>query len=184
MGQEVFSVHPIQLLRDEHRIIEQVLSALEAKIESLDGLPFPRDFFDRALEFLNTFSDGSHRYREERALFPLLECRGLALRGTPLGTSLGDHDYGRLFLAGVAENLDAAENGSTGALAAVRDYAGAYICLLRRHIAKEEDVIFPMAERSLTAADAAKLLRQFERAPIPQHCRAFADELAPAPCAD
>jgi hemerythrin-like domain-containing protein len=176
-------VHPIELLRYEHRLIEYVLSALDARIEALDGVPFPRGFFDRALDFLNTFADGSHRYREERALFPLLEARGMAHRGSPLGTSLGDHDYGRVFLAGVAENLDAAEKGSPGALAAVRDYAGAYICLLRRHIEKEENVIFPMAETTLTAADAGSLLRQFALAPAPVHCRALAEELARQPSA-
>jgi len=175
-------MHPIQALRDEHQLIEQVLSAVEARLEELDGVPFPRVFFDRALAFLDTFADGSHRYREERALFPLMEARGIARRGGPVGTSEGDHDYGRVFLAGVRENLDAAESGSPGAVAAVRDYGALYVRLLRHHIGREETVLFPLAETALTTSDLARLERQFALAPPPASCRTFAAEVGGNPC--
>jgi hemerythrin-like domain-containing protein len=171
-------MHPIEQLRDDHRAIRKVLDALESRIEELDGLPFPRAFFDRALDFLTAFADGSHRHREERGLFPLLEARGVARHGGPMGAALGDHDFGRIFLNGMRENLEAAERGSPGALASLRNHAGAYIDILRAHIRREDEVLFPMAEKALTARDTEHLRHRFSLVPTPERYRAFAEEVA------
>jgi hemerythrin-like domain-containing protein len=171
-------MHPIEQLRDEHRAIRKVLDALELRIEELDGAPFPRAFFDRAVDFLTVFADGFHRHREERGLFPLLESRGVARHGAAIGACLGDHDFGRIFLNGIRENLDAAEGGSPGALAAIRDCAGSYIDILRAHIRREDEVLFPIAEKALTANDAEDLRRRFNLVAAPEQCRTFAEEIA------
>jgi hemerythrin-like domain-containing protein len=49
-----------------------------------------------------------------------------------------------------------------GALPGIRQNADAYRDLLRRHIEKEEQVLFPMAERMVPAKQAADLISRFD----------------------
>jgi hemerythrin-like domain-containing protein len=153
--------HPTEILTNEHRVIERVLRALESEVMTLEKPPFPRDFFDRALEFFATFADGCHHAKEERWLFPVLEKRGLTRDGGPIGVMLYEHVQGRARLAEIRQNLDAAERGDRKAIEAVRRASESYIHLLRQHIWKEDNVLFHMARMVLSAQDIEELGKQF-----------------------
>ena len=153
--------HPTEILTNEHRVIERVLRALESEVTTLEKPPFPRDFFDRALEFFATFADGCHHAKEERWLFPVLEKRGLTREGGPIGVMLYEHDQGRARLAEIRQNLDAAERGDRKAVEAVRRASESYVHLLRHHILKEDNVLFHMARMVLSAQDIEELGKQF-----------------------
>ena len=58
---------PIQQLMEEHRVIEQVLAALEAAARR--ELQFP--FYEQAVDFIVNFADGCHHAKEEDRLFPM-----------------------------------------------------------------------------------------------------------------
>ena len=45
----------------------------------------------------------------------------------------------------------------------IAENARGYIDLLRAHIGKENNVLFPMADRALTPEDQAHLAQEFER---------------------
>jgi hemerythrin-like domain-containing protein len=160
-------MHPTDVLRGEHRIIEAKLSELEGQIAAPAG-PFPRAFFDEALDFFRNFADGCHHAKEENLLFPRMKERGVPERGGPIAVMLAEHDEGRGYLKAVRENLDAAEQGS----AAARDHVGAnaqaYITMLRRHIFKEDNILFRMAESVLEADDVAELQKDFAAVEIPE----------------
>jgi len=155
------ATHPVDQLMSEHRIIENVLSAMEARTAEMTPATFPAVFFDQALDFFRNFADGYHHYKEEDALFPMLKSRGVPEEGGPIGCMLKEHVFGRSCLAGIRENLEAARGGSAEAVEAVRRFANDYIGMLRQHIMKEDTVLFRMARHILEQPDVEKLERQF-----------------------
>ena len=59
------------ILKNDHRVIERVLGALEmgsARLRS--GHPVRPGFFLDAADFIRGFADGWHHCKEERVLFP------------------------------------------------------------------------------------------------------------------
>jgi len=178
---------PIDVLMHEHRLIEQVLSALEQRVADLGQQPFPAEFFEKALDFFANYADGCHHYKEEDALFPLMKERGIPEQGGPIGCMLHDHQFGRACLRGVRENLAAARGGSREAMDAIRRHATEYIAMLRGHIFKEDNVLFRLAYQALTPADMMALEADFAREDNPkinqavrERYEALAAELAAA----
>jgi hemerythrin-like domain-containing protein len=164
--------HPVDQLMDEHRVIERVLNALEARLAKTEGA-FPAEFVERALDFFRNFADGCHHYKEEQALFPQLKERGVPEQGGPIGCMLREHGEGRAYLGGIRDQIEAARSGSLGAAAVLRDQAARYIELLRQHIIKEDRVLFQVAHRVLTEADTAALEAEFHDESNPKTARAL-----------
>ena len=89
-------MHPTEVLSQEHRAIENMLGALEEQIRAAPaGQPFPRRFFDEALDFFRNFADGCHHAKEENLLFPRMKERGVPENGGPIGVMLAEHEQGR-----------------------------------------------------------------------------------------
>jgi hemerythrin-like domain-containing protein len=59
-----------------------------------------------------------------------------------------------------AEKLEA---GEASAREAVVTNARGYVILLQQHIMKEDNILFPMADRVIPVADHAKVAEDFER---------------------
>ncbi len=180
-------IHPTQVLMNEHRVIEHVLVALEAKLEDLEKGCFPREFFEKALDFFVNFADGCHHAKEEMRLFPALKQRGVPEQGGPIGVMLYEHEVGRAYLQTIRAHLNAAERGEPEAIGAIRSAAMGYIELLRAHILKEDNILFAIARRVLTPADVERLQKEFEcvehhhvGAGVHERYEALAEELAGA----
>ncbi len=165
-------MHPTEILSREHRVIESMLDALETQIrESKSGSPFPRLFFDEALDFFRHFADGCHHAKEENLLFPRMRERGVPQYGGPIGVMLAEHDQGRGYLKTIREHLDAAEEGSAEARNVVFGNSAAYIEMLRHHIQKEDRILFRMAKMVLEPDDVAELHREFAAVTVPERFR-------------
>ncbi len=164
------TMHPTEILSQEHRVIEGMLERLEEQMETTQ--PFPRAFFDEALDFFRNFADGCHHAKEENLLFPRMRERGVPGNGGPIGVMLAEHDQGRAYLRAVRENLDAAEQGSAQARELVFGNAKGYITLLRQHIYKEDNILFRMALMVLAPDDVAELAREFAAVEVPERFQA------------
>ncbi len=163
MGAEVDCTvpNPIEELMDDHRLIERVLEAFEKRVVSGEGGELPLGFVKEALEFFAEFADSHHHFKEESALFPAMERRGVPREGGPIGMMLHEHEIGRAALRGIRENLPKAGEGSAEAVEAIRRHAGEYVNLLRNHIWKEDNVLFRMAEAHLSPEDIQELEAEF-----------------------
>lgn len=154
---------PIEILMNEHRVIEQVLGCLEKMLEraerdgSLDG-----DSARQAADFFRTFADRCHHAKEEHQLFPALEARGMPAEGSPTAVMRYEHDQGRTAVAQMAETCESAAAGDRQALADWMSAARGYIELLRQHIQKEDQILFMMADRMLDSEAQQALLEQFQ----------------------
>jgi hemerythrin-like domain-containing protein len=150
----------MQVLKDEHRVIEKVLDAMERQLPR----PIDAGFFRQSIDFLRNFADGCHHAKEENELFPVLESAGIPRDHGPIGCMLDEHEMGRTLIRSVAANLDAAAKGDESAANALRDAATAYIYMLRQHILKEDQVLFVMAERALGPHEQGLMREAFRRA--------------------
>lgn len=175
---------PIAELMDDHRLIEKVLAALDARLAAGPAAAFPGDFVEEALDFLVHFADGCHHYKEEESLFPALAERGVPVEGGPIGMMLYEHSIGRKCLAGIREHLPAASSGDQDAQARLRNFATEYTGLLRNHIWKEDNILFKMAGQALDDAGLEKLAAEFNNEENPRvnsqvraRYRAFANSL-------
>lgn len=149
-------------LTHEHRVIELVLGALERMAREVEmGQPLVRDRAEKALEVLRNFADKCHHTKEEQHLFRALEARGMSRETGPLGVMLHEHELGRSHLRGMQRALVGAAEADPEAGPAFARHARAYTDLLRQHIQKEDQVLYPMAERMLSGEDDAELAAAF-----------------------
>jgi hemerythrin-like domain-containing protein len=88
--------------------------------------------------------------------------RGFPLRGGPIAVMLHEHEMGRAFIKGIAEGAAKIGNDPVAAKQ-IAENAKGYIELLRNHIGKENNILFPMADRALSAEDQADLGKAFEK---------------------
>lgn len=151
-----------QILKAEHDVILNVLDCLA----KLAGQASTSQTLDAAtardiLELLGTFADKCHHGKEEGALFPLLVRRGLPDKVGPLAVMLSEHETGRAEIAGMRAAVVAWDAGQLDAALRFAGHAHAYVDLLRDHIAKENNVLFPMADGMLSEADQEEVLKRF-----------------------
>ncbi|NIM05302.1 MAG: hemerythrin [Armatimonadetes bacterium] len=151
------------ILRHEHRVIEVVLEGLERMVEAVEsGESLDSEKAEKALEILQNFADKCHHGKEEQRLFELLEARGISREAGPIGVMLAEHEQGRSHIRGMLEALPNATAGEEAAKNAFVENARAYVDLLRRHIQKEDNILFPMGEQVLTEKDDRQLTEAFE----------------------
>ena len=151
------------ILMSEHRVIERVIAVLETAAKGLDGDRAVRPgFFLDAADFIKGFADGCHHRKEEGVLFKAMSDNGVPVQGGPIGVMLSDHEQGRLYTRGMREAAGRLESGDSGARAEVVRNALGYTVLLRQHIFKEDNILFPMANQVIQGAQRDEVTDGFE----------------------
>ncbi|HSC70443.1 MAG TPA: hemerythrin domain-containing protein [Candidatus Methylomirabilis sp.] len=151
-----------QILTREHGLILQSLRAMERHIAALEtgGVP-DRAFFENAIQFLRAFADRGHHGKEEDILFKrMVEDLDYPRNAGPVAVLTSEHERGREFLRGLAQAL-AVLGQDPAATQRVIENGRGYIQLLRTHIEREDNVVFPMVDQFLDDADQARLAAEF-----------------------
>ena len=139
----------IDELMTEHRLILKVLASLETFANQVQqGAAAERETIRGYAEFFRSFADKCHHGKEEDRLFQAMASHGFPREAGPIAVMLAEHVEGREHvgaLAGVGSGgggpLTPAERENV--VAHARDF----ISLLRDHIGKEDNVLYPMALR-------------------------------------
>ncbi len=121
------------------------------------------DHFAKAVGLIKNYADGFHHAKEENLLFPLMAEKGFSLSQGPVAVMIGEHIAGRDFVQGITDGISKFEKGDKAALKDIYINMQGYIDLLRSHIAKENNILFKMADRILSEGDQEKLLKDFAR---------------------
>jgi hemerythrin-like domain-containing protein len=157
-------------LKAEHDVIQRALHLLEQVVGRIDSkTAVPDDFPRWVIEFFREFADRCHHAKEEDLLFPLLKDRGMPQEGGPIGVMLHEHDLGRECIRRMRGATEAAPFDGRAFVGAAKEY----IALLRQHIDKENNVLFPMAGDCMSAADDAELTQKFAEAERAKGLEAF-----------
>jgi hemerythrin-like domain-containing protein len=146
---------PTEILSNEHRIIERVLSAVEKLAQGPVAALEP---WKKALDFFRHFADECHHFKEEELLFPRMEEHGIPIEGGPIGMMLVEHEEGRSYVRSMLAALSLVEAGNDSAKESLVSSAQAYCHLLREHIEKEDEILFRMVDEVISADQQKKLL--------------------------
>jgi hemerythrin-like domain-containing protein len=132
------------LLTQEHKTILRGLDILDhmaARIE--EDQPIAVEDVETILRFLRAFADNQHQAKEESALFPEL-LRTSAANDAALRQMIFEHDQERSLVEGLEDSLRTKRGME------FVHFANRLTGLIRTHIRKEDNILFPMAERCLS----------------------------------
>lgn len=157
-------MQPTDILMTEHRLIEQVLTCLEKIVQQAEAnKKLDKKSALEAIDFCRAFADGCHHVKEEAHLFPVMEANGFAGGCSPVAVMRREHELGRLYIQGMAEEVEPAAGGEPEALKWFVQHGKSYVTLLREHIQKEDTCLFPAANHRLTETDQQQLMVAFEK---------------------
>ena len=140
----------VQILR-LIEIMEQITQSANPNVEHLETI----------VKVIREFADGLHHAKEEQLLFPLMVQKGFSNQSGPVAIMLHDHAEGRNFVKGMSENISLFRNGDSNALQFIYSNMQGYADLLKNHIAKENNVLFRMADNAFSISEQESLLHDF-----------------------
>jgi len=135
-------------LKKDHDLIEKVLRAMWATIPLLQsGKKIPEPIISQVIDFTKNFTDVCHHGKEENALFPELEKKGMPKESGPIAVMLMEHQITRKLATRMDESSKTyIKTGETTQL--ITDMQE-YINHVVQHIWKENNRLFEMAEMAL-----------------------------------
>ncbi len=151
------------VLMKEHEAIRCVLDSLEKACDALDnGKQVPARIFNDILDFIRNFTDRCHHGKEEDRLFPKYIERGMPSGSGPIAVMLAEHQEGRDLIRHASEQYEKWNAGDASASAGMTGALKGYIDLLRNHIVKENQILYPMGDRFITEEDDNWLENEFD----------------------
>lgn len=142
----------IKLMMDEHQHILRMLAVVrKAGLRIMDGQAIDYEDFDKIIDFIHNYSDVHHHGKEEKLLFNEM-VEHLGALGNKLITHgmLVEHDMGRLYIQELILALDRVKHGDEESRIDVIANAISYTHHLKRHIDKEDQVVYTFAKKHLT----------------------------------
>ncbi|OPY84562.1 MAG: Hemerythrin HHE cation binding domain protein [Smithella sp. PtaU1.Bin162] len=147
-----------QDLKKEHDAILYVLQIMDKMMLSGAGEEETLlRYYDEVVFFLKTFADMCHHGKEENYLFKALVKKGVPNEGGLIGAMLQEHAQGRDYIAQMGRCHTKKD------IAGFNRAAAHYRDLLKRHIDKENNVLFPMADNMIDEQEQDILFEQFEQ---------------------
>jgi hemerythrin-like domain-containing protein len=154
-------MNAIKTLMQEHTVILKVLDALDRYVGRPEG-QWSRVELGKFVTFIREFADACHHGKEEDILFRQMVEAGFPGDSGPIAVMLRDHEEGRRLVGIIAR---ASESGAPDPAEAetVREAAHAYTRLLRGHIHKEDNILYPMAAQHLPESVMKAIEERFDR---------------------
>jgi len=148
---------PTADLIEEHGPIKLMLKILEKVCEKLEaGEEMNTTDMKNAITIIREFADKCHHGKEENLLFPAMRENEIPEEIALIDILTEEHKTGRNFVKNVAEAI--AEKNSAKFI----ENARGYVNLLNPHIDKENSLLFPMADKSLSEEKQKELEAGFE----------------------
>ena len=149
---------PTKILSDEHKNILRVIDALLKECFALEsGKEIDKDFFKKAIEFIRGYADKFHHAKEEDILFVELSKDGVQMHCNPTPQMLHEHELGRNFIGELEAEIG--KNDKNKVIESARGYAN----LLKDHIFKEDNILYPMADEALSQEAQKIMADRFEK---------------------
>jgi hemerythrin-like domain-containing protein len=155
---------PTEILKHEHKIILMVLDAAKREVQSIRqrGKVHIAEL-EKIVDFIRNFADRCHHAKEENLLFVKMKEKGMPSESGPIAVMLKEHTEGRRRIKAIGEAIPKAKEGDPSALQTISKNLEEYILLLRNHIDKEDNVLYPMADKVLTEQDQQSLSEAFDK---------------------
>ena len=166
-------------LKEEHRLIERVLVILEKAAKSAaQNKPVRPEFFLKACDFNENFTEACHHKKEEEILFKFLAENGVPIDGGLLGTLRTEHDQGREYIRNMHAAAEAWAAGDQEGRAEVIWITSSYTTLLRQQLQKENSILFALAEQTIPTEEQGQVGEAFDRTETETNAAALRDKYA------
>lgn len=146
-------MYSVDLMMEEHRNINRMLAVMQRVCcNILDGGEVEPETFRNFISFTREYADKHHHGKEEKFMFPEMVAHlGPAAENLVTHGMLVEHDLGRSHIMGAetALKLYEEEPKTEFKLDLISETMG-YAYLLQRHTEKENNVVYPFGERSLS----------------------------------
>ncbi len=141
----------LQLMVEEHVYIKRMLKVIRQACQLiLEDKPVDYGDFALMIDFVREYADKHHHGKEEDILFNrIIEETGETGEKLITHGMMVEHLQGRLFIHDLEQAVEAVQKGNHDARLDVIANAISYTHLLNRHIDKEDDVVYPFADRKL-----------------------------------
>jgi len=154
-----------QTLVDEHRLIIRMIALLEKNApRTAEGNYRNWQFYLDGIDFIRQYADRFHHAKEEDVLFKALVDNGMPKEHSPVAAMLMEHDKGRSFVRAMESAVHEAQAGRTDKYLSIADNALGYTALLRDHISKEDEILYPLAERVIPETMRTGILQGYQTA--------------------
>lgn len=154
-----------QTLVREHRLILRMLAVLERNALATSAGTFSDYlFYLDGVDFIRNYADRFHHAKEEDVLFEALVKNGMPRENSPVAAMLMEHDQGRAHVKAMELAVLLAQSGEPGQDGIIAANALAYVELLKEHIAKEDDILYPLAERLIPEEMRDEIQNGYEKA--------------------
>jgi len=156
-----------QVMVDEHKLILRMIALVEKNTELLEQGKFRNwQFYLDAIDFIRNYADRFHHAKEEDVLFIELIKNGMPEKQSPIEAMHMEHDQGRAYVRAMEDAAQKALDGETGQAVIIAENAKGYAALLRGHIEKEDEILYPLAERILPEAVRDRMLEAYDNAEV------------------
>ena len=143
---------PILDLVAEHTRIRNLLSLALRFVSSKNFLIDDRKWLEGIIRFARLYADRFHQGKEEDLLFQVNDSSHAIIR-----TLVGEHQC-------IREHLHLAEEGlRTGNAGMIEEGFSLYADSMSTHMSREEEILFPSLDRSMTDEQKAELTKGFDR---------------------
>jgi len=134
-----------RVLSEEHQNILKVIDGVLKECNEIEkGKDLDKGFFTQVIDFIKNYADGYHHAKEEDILFKAMLDNAENLHCNPIPVMLHEHDEGRRHIKNLEKSIASSEKEQ------ILSSARGYCFLLRDHIYKEDNVLYPMAEQALS----------------------------------
>jgi hemerythrin-like domain-containing protein len=145
-------------LMKEHQLILKYIDLMERYAELSINNAQSSMLLERTscfIAFIHEFADNFHHAKEENILFRYLVVPGVLTHCNPIPQMLSEHSKARELV----QNMENALH--TNDIAKLESNIAQYAKLLREHIYKEDNILYPMGERGLSDTAKSSLLKEY-----------------------
>ncbi len=142
---------PMKKLVDEHVLIKRWVALIPEVLNNLDvDSEEGRQILLDGVDFIRSYADKYHHAKEEEILFKYFD-EDLDI----LKVMHEDHERGRSHVRAILEALERKDK------AAIAEHLNAYRELLKEHIKKEDEILYPWMDRNLSDTQIGELFSEF-----------------------
>ena len=152
-------------LENDHVYILRLLDVMQKMVDSI-STDIPH--LEMVVSLIKDYVDNYHHAKEEILLFPLMAKKAFANEQGSIDAMLHEHDDSRAFYKDMKKEIGAYKKGDDSALIQLYVNMQGYIDLIREHIEIEKNVLFHIANRTLSSEDQEDLVTDFEVAELGQ----------------
>ena len=158
----------MERLHTDHKRLGRVLGIMEKLVRKLDTLsPREKSLLISGIEYISEYPDAIHHPLEDKLFRSLLEADLSEEEQNDVKNNALAHEQLTAATRKMLENVDAIRSGPTERAAALVADLSEYIEQQRRHMAFEEQRVFRLADKKLSAAVLRELDDEDERSRDP-----------------